>query len=136
MGRPDLRAKLQIGQLSVFALSLYPLFRAYGVLGIAWSVTAYSVLNLPAAYFCFRLVELRPSSIARSLLVTTFAAVSGGGCALLCARLLYGYPLAALIAGGISGLAVTGVLLLWLDPQGELASALRALQRLRKTPNA
>jgi O-antigen/teichoic acid export membrane protein len=137
VGKPDLRAKLQIGQLLVFGLSLYPLFRAYGVLGVAWSVTAYSLLNLPAALYGLRLVGLVPGSLVRSTLVTIVAAVSGGACAFASARALEAYAapaLLALIAGGLSGLGVTALLLLWLDPQGELAQAVRALRRLRSAP--
>jgi PST family polysaccharide transporter/lipopolysaccharide exporter len=134
VGKPDVRAKLQIGQLLVFVLSLYPLFRAYGVLGVAWSVTAYSLLNLPAAHIGLRLVGLGPRALARSTLLTLLAAVGGGASALLCVRVSAAYAapaLFALIAGGLSGLSVTALLLLWLDPKGELAQSVRALRRLR-----
>jgi O-antigen/teichoic acid export membrane protein len=133
VGRPDLRAKLQIAQLVVFALGLYPLFHAYGVLGVALSVTAYSVLNLPAAQFCLRLVGLGPAALLRSTALTLLAAVSGGAGAFGTARGLeqLGAPAwVALISGGLAGLAISGGLLLWLDPSGELASGLRALRKL------
>ncbi|HET8934705.1 MAG TPA: lipopolysaccharide biosynthesis protein [Polyangiales bacterium] len=135
VGRPDVRAKLQIGQLLVFALSLYPLFRSYGVLGVAYSVTAYSVLNLPAAQFGLRLVELGPTALLRPALVTLIAAVSGACCAWLCAHGLEVYaaaPLIALIVAGLCGLGSTALMLLWLEPNGELAQSLRALRRLRR----
>jgi O-antigen/teichoic acid export membrane protein len=135
VGKPDLRAKLQIAQLVVFALSLYPLCRAFGVLGVAYSVTAYSLLNLPAAHFGLRLVELGPSSLLRPLLVDVIAAVSGACCAWLCAHWLGLYALPALftlIVAGACGLGVTALMLLWLEPNGELAQSLRALRRLRR----
>jgi O-antigen/teichoic acid export membrane protein len=134
IGKPDVRAKLQVGQLLVFALSLYPLFERYGVLGVAWAVTAYSVLNLPAAHYALRLVGVSWRSLARSISATLLAAVSGGAAALFCARALTAAAapeLLALIAGGLAGLSVTLLLLFWLEPQGEHAQALRALRRLR-----
>jgi PST family polysaccharide transporter/lipopolysaccharide exporter len=130
IGRPDLRAKLQVAQLLVFALTIYPLYRAYGVLGVAWSVTAYSLLNLVGAAFCLREAGLELRAMARPLLLTSLAAVSGGGCAWLCVRALAGYPLPALLVGGAVGLAVTALTLLRLDPEGELAISLRALRGL------
>ena len=137
IGKPDVRAKLQIAQLLVFALSLYPLFHSYGVLGVALAVTAYSVLNLPAAQYGLQLVGLAPGALLRPILITVVAAVSGAGCALLCVRALdrlLAPLLFQLIAGGISGLSVIALLLMWLDPKGELAQSLRALRRLR-TPS-
>lgn len=134
VGRPDVRAKLQIGQLIVFAISLYPLFQSYGALGVAYAVTAYSVLNLPAAQIALRLVGLGPGALLRPALLTIVAAVSGAACALGCARGLELYaapPLFALIAAGLCGLIASALMLLWLEPNGELAQALRALRRLR-----
>jgi len=134
IGKPDVRAKLQIAQLLVFAASLYPLFQGYGVLGVALSVTAYSVLNLPAAQYGLHLVGLGPGALLRPILITIVAAVSGAGGALLCARALgrIGAPLLLqLIVAGLSGLLVIALLLMWLDPKGELAQSLRALRRLR-----
>lgn len=134
IGKPDLRAKLQIAQLAVFALSLYPLFKAYGVLGVALAVTSYSVLNLPAAQYGLRLVGLPHSALMRPIVITILAAVSGAASALACVRVLerLGAPqLLQLIAGGLCGLSAIALVLMWLDPQGELAQSLRALRRLR-----
>ena len=134
IGKPDVRAKLQVAQLVVFALGLYPLFRGYGALGVAWAVTAYSVLNLPAALYALRLLGLRASMLLRPIAITIAAAACGAGCALLC---VYGLErlaaplLLQLIVAGACGLALVALLLMWLDPNGELAQSLRALRRLR-----
>lgn len=132
IGRPDLRAKLQSAQLVVFLLTIYPLYRAYGVLGVAWSVTAYSLLNLVAGHYCLRACGLRLRVMARPALITAVAALGGGIAALLCARFLSDHAFAALLTGSLSGLFVTLALLQWLDPEGELGHALQALAKLRR----
>lgn len=135
IGRPDVRAKLQIAQLLVFALCLYPLFRAYDVLGVALAVTAYSVLNLPAAQFGLRLVNLPQSALLRPIAITVFAAFSGTGGALLGVYALQRVAaplLVQLIVASLIGLGLVGLVLMWLDPKGELAQSLRALRRLRR----
>jgi O-antigen/teichoic acid export membrane protein len=134
VGKPDVRAKLQIAQLVVFALVLYPLFQAYGVLGVALAVTAYSVLNLPAAQYGLRLVGLTQGALLRPILITIVAAVSGTAGALLSARgleRLAAPALLQLVVAGAVGLALIALILMWLDPKGELAQSLRALRRLR-----
>jgi O-antigen/teichoic acid export membrane protein len=134
IGKPDVRAKLQIAQLLVFAASLYPLFHEYGVLGVALAVTAYSVLNLLAAQYGLHLVGLGPGALVRPIAITILAAVSGAASALLCLRALdrVAAPLLLqLIVASSAGLGVIALLLMWLDPKGELAQSLRALRRLR-----
>jgi O-antigen/teichoic acid export membrane protein len=134
VGKPDVRAKLQIAQLVVFAVVLYPLFQAYGVLGVALAVTAYSVLNLPAAQYGLQLVGLAQGALLRPILITVVAAVSGTAGALFCARgleRLAAPALLQLIVAGAVGLALIALILMWLDPKGELAQSLRALRRLR-----
>ena len=41
IGRPDLRTKIQLAQLVVFAVAIYPLYLRFGVLGVAWAVSLY-----------------------------------------------------------------------------------------------
>jgi len=97
-------------------------------------VTAYSVLNLPAAQYGLQLVGLSQGALLRPILITVVAAFSGTAGALLCARGLERYAAPALlqlIVAGAVGLALIALLLMWLDPKGELAQSLRALRRLR-----
>ncbi|MEY4580888.1 MAG: hypothetical protein RL701_5591 [Pseudomonadota bacterium] len=131
IGRPDLRAKLQFAQLGVFALTIYPLYVRYGVWGVACSATLYSLLNLWAAYACFRLCQLPLSTLGRASIAHSCAAVCGSAVAYVVARALTAYAWPALVLGGLSGVLVTALLLAWLDPAGEVGPMLRALRRLK-----
>lgn len=131
IGRPDLRAKLQLVQLTVFGLSLWPLYTHYGTLGVAFAVTAYSLTNVPAAYLCFRLCGARFGLVGWPALRMTVAAIGGGAAAYAAARALSSLPLAALLTGSILGLGVGIAALAWLDPQGEIAQVRVALNKLR-----
>jgi len=134
IGRPDLRAKLQFVQLAVLALGIWPLYARFGVLGVAWAVTAYGLTNLPAAYLCFRLCHAPLSRVLRPGLAIALAAVGGGAAAHVAARALSSLPLAALCAGALAGVLACVSLLLLLDPQGEIAGLQRALGKLRRRP--
>ena len=134
IGRPDLRAKLQLVQLAVFGLSLWPLYTRYGVLGVAWSVTAYGLTNLPAALLCFRLCGAPLSQLLWPALRMTLAAVSGALAAYAAARSFPQLPLLALTLGSLLGLGVCVGALAWLDPRGEIAQLRGLLAKLRGRP--
>jgi lipopolysaccharide exporter len=136
VGRPDLRAKLQIAQLSVFAASIYPLYARYGVLGVAWSVTLYGLLSVYAAYLCFRLCSLPLRALGWSTLSATCAALFGAGLAFWIAHIwLPARPWPALLLGASAGTLGTLGLLAFFDRNGaighraEFVSALRALRK-------
>jgi PST family polysaccharide transporter/lipopolysaccharide exporter len=138
LGRPDLRTKIQIAQLVVFAGSIYPLYLKFGVIGVAWSATLYGCLSVYAAYLCFQLCELSLATIAGPMLQVCAAALAGGLAAWACSHLaLAKHPLLALIVGGVAGLATTFGALVWLDRRGaagyrhELTRVLSALRRRR-----
>jgi O-antigen/teichoic acid export membrane protein len=137
LGRPDLRTKIQIAQLVVFAGSIYPLYLHFGVIGVAWAATLYGCLSVYAAYLCFQLCELSLSTIAGPSLQIGVATATGALAAWASAHGLAKYPLAALIVGGIAGLAATFGALVWLDRQGaagyrhELTRVLSVLRRRR-----
>ena len=135
VGRPDLRTKIQLGQLAVFAGSIYPLYQRFDVLGVAWAVTAYGCLSVYAAYLCFRLCDLALSRLARPALTVCAATLAGGLAAGTTAHALAAYPLAALVAGSCTGLGVLLGVLLWLDQRGAAGyrhELTRSLQALRK----
>ena len=131
LGRPDLRAKVQLAQLAVFALSIYPLYHRYDVLGVAASVTLYSLLNVWAAYLAFRLCEVPMRALGQPSLAATIASLGGCAAAILCAHALEGHAWPALLLGSAVGVLSTLLLLHWLDSSGELRQAVRALRRLR-----
>jgi lipopolysaccharide exporter len=121
VGRPDLRAKLQVAQLCVFAASIYPLYLYYGVLGVALSVTLYAVLSVYAAYLCFPLCGISVRALGSPMLAITAAALAGGAVAQLVAH-VFGPSRAwfALLGGGASGVLATLSLLAWFDRRGAL----------------
>jgi lipopolysaccharide exporter len=136
VGRPDLRAKLQIAQLVVFALSIYPLYLRFGVLGVAWSVTLYGLLSVYAAYLCFRLCSLPLRSLGSPTLSATAAALFGASLAYAIAHVwLPTRPWPGLLLGASAGTLATLGLLAFFDRNGaighraEFASALRALRK-------
>jgi O-antigen/teichoic acid export membrane protein len=136
VGRPDLRAKLQIAQVVVFAATLYPLYSRFGVLGVAWSVTAYGFLSVYAAYLCFDLCEISLAALGRPTLAATLASLLGAAAAWLCA-LPFGPPhaLLALVAGSGAGVLVTLAVLAFLDRgdalgyRAQLSAALRSMRK-------
>jgi lipopolysaccharide exporter len=127
VGRPDLRAKLQIAQLSVFACSVYPLYVHYGVSGVALSVTLYGLTNVASAYWAFRLCALPLSALGWPSVAATLATLAGATAAYLCARALWPHAWFALIAGSVGGVLVTLLALLRLDPAGEVSHLPRML---------
>jgi O-antigen/teichoic acid export membrane protein len=136
VGRPDLRAKIQIGQLCVFAGTIYPLFLRYGVLGVALAATLYQLLSVYGAYLGLRLCSVRLRELGRSTLALTLAALFGAAAAFLVARVwLVSKPWPALLAGSAAGVLGTLALLTWLDSssddgfRAELANVLRALRK-------
>jgi O-antigen/teichoic acid export membrane protein len=136
VGRPDLRTKIQLGQLVVFAAALYPLYQRYGVLGVAWAVTLYGTLSVYSAYLCFPLCGVPLKRLAPAALQVCLASLLGGAAAWLTAYTVFGgRSLLALVAGSCSGLGVT-LLGLWLldrSPEtGFRAELERALRVLRK----
>ena len=136
VGRPDLRTKIQLAQLIVFAAALYPLYLRYGVLGVAWAVTLYGTLSVYAAYLCFPLCGVPLARVAPAALQVSAATALGGAAAWLTAHsALGGRSLAALVAGSCSGVLVT-LLGLWLldrSPDAGFRAELdRALRALRK----
>jgi lipopolysaccharide exporter len=136
LGRPDLRTKIMLAQLVVFSASIFPLYQRFGVLGVAWAVTAYGCLSVYAAYLCFGLCGLPISRLARPALQVSAASASGALAAWLTVHSwLLRYPLAALVAGSCSGVAVTIGMLFWLDRRdsgGYRHELTRALHALRK----
>jgi O-antigen/teichoic acid export membrane protein len=135
VGRPDLRTKIQLAQLALFAGCIYPLYQRFDVLGVAWAVTAYGCLSVYAAYLCFPLCDLALSRLARPALQVSAATLVGGLAAWSTAHGLAAYPLAALVAGSCTGLGVTIGVLVWLDQRdasGYRHELTRALNALRK----
>jgi lipopolysaccharide exporter len=136
LGRPDLRTKIQVAQLAVFAAAIYPLYLRFGVLGVAWAVSLYGCLSVYAAYLCFALCQLAPSRLWRPAFRVSVATLLGAALAWLPAHAwLRSQPLLALIIGALSGGTATLLALLWLDRneasgyRHEFEQALRALQR-------
>ncbi|MET0390773.1 MAG: lipopolysaccharide biosynthesis protein [Polyangiales bacterium] len=134
VGRPDLRAKLQVAQLVVFGLAVYPLYKHFGVLGVAWAVTLYALLNLTSAQLAFRLCELPFSALGRPVWAATVAALVGGVVAYLCAHVLAPWPWLALVLGSCAGVGVTLVGLYVLDRDGEITYVVRLLRRVAGSP--
>ncbi len=134
VGRPDLRTKIQLAQVVVLAVSIYPLYLEYGVLGVAWSVSAYGLLSVYAAVLCFRLCGVPLAAIARPAFQVALASALGGGAAWLTAVQVGHLPFLALVAGSVIGAgAILGTLAV-LDRNGdgafrsELEAAWKALR--------
>jgi lipopolysaccharide exporter len=118
IGRPDLRTKIQIAQLIVLAATIYPLYRKYGVLGVAWSVSLYGLLSVYAAVLCFRACAVKLSVIRAPATQVTLATALGAAAAWLTAYELARWPfLALLTAAAIGGAGILGALY-WLDSRG------------------
>lgn len=135
IGRPDLRAKLQLAQLVLFAGTIYPLYLIFGVLGVALSVTLYGVLSVYAAWLCLRLCGLPLRALGSPMLLISVAALAGGLVAALVAHAFgAAHAWIALVGGGSGGVATTLGLLAWFDRGGVLgyrAQLTRALSALR-----
>ena len=136
IGRPDLRTKIQIAQFVTLAVSIYPLYLAHGVTGVAWAVSLYGCLSVYAAYLCFDLCGLRLAALWPAVFRVSAATLLGAAAAWAIGHSwLHAAPLAGLIAGGCVGLALTAGVLLWLDRHDqsgyakELAQALGALRK-------
>jgi O-antigen/teichoic acid export membrane protein len=118
IGRPDLRTKIQLGQLVVLVAAIYPLYLRYGVLGVAWAVSLYGLLSVYAAILCFQLCGMRLREVRAPAVQVALATLLGGAAAWLTATELGRWPLLALLTAagvGVAGIAGT---LLWLDRNG------------------
>ncbi len=74
LGRPDIRTKIQVGQLVILVVSIYPLAMAFGAAGVAASVTLYAlVFNSVAVWKATRLCEQRLSRVARAVALPAIA---------------------------------------------------------------
>lgn len=87
IGRPDLKLKIQVGQLLMLLALLYPFTKMWGLVGTAWAVTAYvAVFSLVAIYIALRKLEasfkdpikIVTSALIATLLMVWFAYVLGG----------------------------------------------------------
>lgn len=68
LGRPDIRAKIQLGQLIVFAATIYPLARAMGIAGVALAATLHALIFTSyAVWRAARLVDLQAHRIVPTL---------------------------------------------------------------------
>lgn len=120
IGRPELRTKIQVAQLAIFAASIYPLYLHYGVLGVAWSVSAYGSLSVYAAVLCFRLCDAPLGGMGKPCVQVTTATAAGALSAWLVAQLwLSRYPLAGLLLGSALSLAVIALVLAVLDRRAD-----------------
>jgi len=138
IGRPDLRTKVQLGQLALLAGAIYPLYQRYGVLGVAWAVSLYQLLSLYAAVLCFRLCSVPLSRLLLPAAQIATATLLGALAGWLAARGLARWPLAALLAAGAAATAVMLGVVIALDRRGggyrlELEQAWKALRRRRGT---
>ena len=134
IGRPDLRTKIQVAQLIVLAVAIYPLYSKYGVLGVAWAVSLYGLLSVYAAVLCFRACDVSVSEVRVPATQVAFATLIGGAAAWLTAYELSRWPLIALLtAAAVGGAGMIGVVY-WLDRRGtggfrlELEMILKALR--------
>lgn len=119
IGRPELRTKIQVAQLAIFAASIYPLYLRYGVLGVAWSVSAYGLLSVYAAILCFQLCDAPLARMGKACVQVLIATLAGALAAWLVAQLwLARSPLAGLILGSAVSVAVIAVVLALLDRRG------------------
>jgi len=118
IGRPDLRTKIQVAQLIVLAVSIYPLYSSYGVLGVAWAVSLYGLLSVYAAVVCFNLCQVPLSEIRAPAMQVTLATLLGGAAAWLTATELAAWPFAALATAALVGGASMLGALYWLDRRG------------------
>jgi len=58
LGKPDIMTKIQIGQLVLLAILIYPLTMRWGILGASIAVTAYALIfNLVAVYKVLNIVK-------------------------------------------------------------------------------
>jgi O-antigen/teichoic acid export membrane protein len=120
IGRPELRTKIQVAQLAIFAASIYPLYLRYGVLGVAWSVSAYGLLSVYAAVLCFRLCEAPLARMAKPCAQVVTATAAGALVAWLIAQLWLGrFPLAGLLLGGAAAVGVIAIVLALLDRRAD-----------------
>jgi O-antigen/teichoic acid export membrane protein len=139
IGRPDLRTKVQLGQLALLGAAIYPLYLRYGVLGVAWAVSLYQLLSLYAAVLCFRLCAVPLSRLLLPATQIAAATLLGALVGWLAARGLARWPLAALLAAGAAATAVMLGAVIALDRRGgggfrlELEQAWKALRRGRRT---
>jgi len=138
IGRPDLRTKIQLAQLVILVASIYPLYLHYGVLGVAWAVSAYGLLSVYAALLCMRISALPLASLAWPCLQVGSASLLAAAAAWAIGHVwLAGSPLLGLIAGGLGFALVLVAILAWLDRPGErsyraeLEQAFKALRRPR-----
>lgn len=134
IGRPDLRTKIQVAQLFVLAVAIYPLYLKYGVLGVAWAVSLYGLLSVYAAVLCFQACDVPLARIRAPATQVALATLVGGAAAWLTATELARWPLAALLTAAVVGGAGILGALYWLDRRGtggfriELELSLKALR--------
>jgi len=68
LGRPDIRTKIQMGQLIVFAAAIYPMARAMGLVGVALAATLHALIfTLYAVWRTARLIDLEAHRVVPAL---------------------------------------------------------------------
>jgi O-antigen/teichoic acid export membrane protein len=83
-GRPDLTAKLHLGELPVYLLALWTLTTAYGIVGTAAAWTLRIVVDTLLLYFMgFRKIATLRPELGRGLAVAVFGGAGLGGVAML-----------------------------------------------------
>lgn len=76
LGRPDIRTKIQAGQLALLAAVIVPLVRAFDVLGVALAMALQGVVFIPVAVsLASRLAGFPVSRILQPALLPTLGAV-------------------------------------------------------------
>jgi len=105
IGRPDIRTLIQTLQVVIFVAVLYPMMRAWGLVGVAGAVTTYALtLNSYAVVRASRECGVAASRVAEALAVPLVAgAASYTTITTLHARVLTEASLVHLIALGIAG---------------------------------
>jgi O-antigen/teichoic acid export membrane protein len=83
-GRPDLTAKLHLGELPVYLLALWSLTTAYGIVGTAAAWTLRIVADTLLLYLMgfWKIDALRPQ-LGRGLVLAFFGGIGLGGLAML-----------------------------------------------------
>jgi PST family polysaccharide transporter/lipopolysaccharide exporter len=115
LGRPDIRTKIQVIQLLIYAVVLFPLANAMGIVGVALAAVIYSVvMNAVAVVHAVRLCGLRLRRLAEPVLVPVLSASAAGAVVwLLESRILTEPTVGALVllaaAGGAVYVAVVAV---------------------------
>jgi O-antigen/teichoic acid export membrane protein len=108
IGRPDIRTFIQTFQVIIFAAVLYPMAKAWGMVGVAGAVTVYSVtMNAYAVVRASRECRVPAARVVEALSVPLAAgAAAYASVAALRAGVFTGQTLVDLIVLGLAGTAV------------------------------